>query len=77
MLRGDRRGCLRSTARELLGGVGGGCDGEGGESDATEALAAVIELVAAGVPRRQAADVVARLARISRNTLYAESLKSR
>lgn len=41
------------------------------------ALAAVIELVAAGVPRRQAADVVARLARISRNTLYAESLKSR
>ena len=41
------------------------------------ALAAVVELVAAGVPRRQAADVVARLARVSRNTLYAESLKSR
>jgi hypothetical protein len=36
----------------------------------------VLELVAAGVPRRQAADVVARLARISRNTLYSESLKS-
>jgi 16S rRNA (cytidine1402-2'-O)-methyltransferase len=50
---------------------------EGSPADATEALAAVIELVAAGVPRRQAADVVARLARISRNTLYAESLKSR
>jgi 16S rRNA (cytidine1402-2'-O)-methyltransferase len=48
-----------------------------GEADTGEALAAVIELVAAGVPRRQAADVVARLARISRNTLYAESLKSR
>jgi 16S rRNA (cytidine1402-2'-O)-methyltransferase len=46
-------------------------------TDAAGALAAVIELVAAGVPRRQAADVVARLARISRNTLYAESLKSR
>jgi 16S rRNA (cytidine1402-2'-O)-methyltransferase len=45
--------------------------------DAAGALAAVIELVAAGVPRRQAADVVARLTRISRNTLYAESLKSR
>ena len=41
------------------------------------ALGAVVELVAAGVPRRQAADVVARLARVSRNTLYAESLKSR
>ena len=34
------------------------------------ALGAVVELVAAGVPRRQAADVVARLARVSRNTLY-------
>jgi 16S rRNA (cytidine1402-2'-O)-methyltransferase len=45
--------------------------------EAGEALAAVVELVAAGVPRRQAADVVARLARVSRNTLYAESLKSR
>lgn len=42
-----------------------------------EAIAAVGELVAAGVPRRQAADVVARLARVSRNTLYAKSLKSR
>src|SRR5215210_483027 len=41
-----------------------------------EAVGAVGELVAAGVPRRQAADVVARLARVSRNTLYAESLKS-
>jgi 16S rRNA (cytidine1402-2'-O)-methyltransferase len=57
--------------------VVGAADEEGGEADAAEALAAVIELVAAGVPRRQAADVVARLARISRNTLYAESLKSR
>jgi 16S rRNA (cytidine1402-2'-O)-methyltransferase len=50
---------------------------EGEQADAAEALAAVVELVAAGVPRRQAADVVARLARISRNTLYSESLKSR
>jgi 16S rRNA (cytidine1402-2'-O)-methyltransferase len=57
--------------------VVGAADEEGGEADATEALEAVIELVAAGVPRRQAADVVARLVRISRNTLYAESLKSR
>ena len=43
----------------------------------SEAVAAVGDLVAAGVPRRQAADVVARLSRVSRNTLYAESLKSR
>ena len=43
----------------------------------SDAVAAVGELVAAGVPRRQAADVVARLSRVSRNTLYAESLKSR
>jgi 16S rRNA (cytidine1402-2'-O)-methyltransferase len=56
--------------------IGAGA-GAGEHADAAEALAAVIELVAAGVPRRQAADVVARLARISRNTLYAESLKSR
>jgi 16S rRNA (cytidine1402-2'-O)-methyltransferase len=52
-----------------------------GTADAGEALdlplGAVVELVAAGVPRRQAADVVARLARVSRNTLYSESLKSR
>ena len=41
---------------------GGSVDG-----DAGDALAAVVELVEAGVPRRQAADVVGRLARISRN----------
>jgi 16S rRNA (cytidine1402-2'-O)-methyltransferase len=55
--------------------------GAGAEADrAAEpgaALGAVVELVAAGVSRRQAADVVARLARVSRNTLYAESLKNR
>jgi 16S rRNA (cytidine1402-2'-O)-methyltransferase len=50
---------------------------EVGSADPDEAVAAVAELVAAGVPRRQAADVVARLARLSRNTLYSESLKSR
>ena len=57
--------------------VVGAAEQDRGAADAPAALAAVIELVAAGVPRRQAADVVARLARISRNTLYAESLKSR
>jgi 16S rRNA (cytidine1402-2'-O)-methyltransferase len=43
----------------------------------SDAVGAVAELVTAGLPRRQAVDVVARLARISRNTLYSESLKSR
>jgi 16S rRNA (cytidine1402-2'-O)-methyltransferase len=54
----------------------GGTEPVEGASE-SEAVAAVGELVAAGVPRRQAADVVARLSRVSRNTLYAESLKSR
>jgi 16S rRNA (cytidine1402-2'-O)-methyltransferase len=57
----------------VVGGAPTAVDGGG----ADEAVAAVAELVAAGVPRRRAVDVVARLARISRNTLYAESLKSR
>ena len=55
----------------------GGTEPVEGASAESEAVAAVGELVAAGVPRRQAADVVARLSRVSRNTLYAESLKSR
>jgi 16S rRNA (cytidine1402-2'-O)-methyltransferase len=57
--------------------VVGGAEEPPAHTDASEAVAAVGELVASGVPRRQAADVVARLTRISRNTLYAESLKSR
>jgi 16S rRNA (cytidine1402-2'-O)-methyltransferase len=55
----------------------GGTPAESGEADEGEAVGAVKELVGAGVPRRQAVDVVARLARISRNALYSESLKSR
>jgi 16S rRNA (cytidine1402-2'-O)-methyltransferase len=39
-----------------------------------DALAAVAELVAAGLPRKQAADVVARLTGIPRNRLYRGSL---
>jgi 16S rRNA (cytidine1402-2'-O)-methyltransferase len=41
---------------------------------AEDAFAAVAELVAAGVGRRQAADVVARLTGQSRNALYRASL---
>ena len=57
--------------------VVGGTEQRVESASESEAVAAVGELVAAGVPRRQAADVVARLSRVSRNTLYAESLKSR
>jgi 16S rRNA (cytidine1402-2'-O)-methyltransferase len=42
--------------------------------DEAAAVAAVAELVAAGTPRRQAAEVVARLAGVSRNRLYRGSL---
>ena len=61
----------------LVIGAGAPASEPAGAAEAGEAVGAVVELVAAGVPRRHAADVVARLARISRNTLYAESLKSR
>jgi 16S rRNA (cytidine1402-2'-O)-methyltransferase len=49
--------------------------GPGGEEpDLPGALAAVAELVTAGVPRRQAADVVSRLTGTSRNELYRRTL---
>ncbi|MDQ2968534.1 MAG: 16S rRNA (cytidine(1402)-2'-O)-methyltransferase [Actinomycetota bacterium] len=44
------------------------------ERDASRAIEAVAELVAAGVPRRQAADVVSRLTGASRNELYRRTL---
>ncbi len=44
------------------------------ESDDSEALAAVAELVGAGTPRRKAAEVVARLTGVARNRLYRDSL---
>ena len=43
-------------------------------ADDADALAAVAELVAAGAPRRVAADVVARLANVSRKELYRRTL---
>jgi 16S rRNA (cytidine1402-2'-O)-methyltransferase len=51
--------------------VGGG---EGRVVDEAAALAAVAELVDAGVPRRQAAELVARLTGAARNALYRGSL---
>jgi 16S rRNA (cytidine1402-2'-O)-methyltransferase len=48
---------------------------EAGDDAATAAAAdAVAELVAAGLPRRRAADVVSRLTRVSRNELYRRTL---
>ena len=44
------------------------------ERDASGAIEAVAELVSAGIPRRQAADVVSRLTGASRNELYRRTL---
>jgi 16S rRNA (cytidine1402-2'-O)-methyltransferase len=51
--------------------VGPSSEAKGASNDAGDAVA---ELVAAGVPRRKAADVVARLTGQSRNALYRGSL---
>ena len=52
--------------------------GPGASRDAgatrSRALAAVAELVAAGLPRRRAAEIVSGLAGIPRNRLYKQSL---
>ncbi len=45
-----------------------------GRADERDAIVAVAELVAAGVSRRRAADVVARLTGMARNELYRSSL---
>ena len=73
---------VRGTARELASRFAEAPKGEitlvlgpgvAARSDA-DAVAAVSELVAAGVGRRQAADVVARLTRTPRNELYRRTL---
>jgi 16S rRNA (cytidine1402-2'-O)-methyltransferase len=48
--------------------------GRGAEPDLDGALAAVAELVEAGLPRKQAAELVARLTGVARNRLYRGSL---
>jgi len=48
--------------------------GEPGMPDVDEAVAAVAELLAVGVPRRRAAEIVARLTGASRNELYRRTL---
>jgi 16S rRNA (cytidine1402-2'-O)-methyltransferase len=72
----------RGTAGELAERFAEGARGEitlvlgGGrtEPDTAEAAGAMTELVAAGVPRRQAAELVARLTGVGRNALYRDSL---
>jgi 16S rRNA (cytidine1402-2'-O)-methyltransferase len=54
--------------------VVGPADVAAGEADEEAAAAAVTELVAGGLSRRSAADVVARLTGVSRNALYRGSL---
>jgi 16S rRNA (cytidine1402-2'-O)-methyltransferase len=75
---------VRGTAREVAKGFAAAPKGEitlvigpptaAAQVSSADASAAVSELVAAGVPRRQAADVVARLTGLARNALYRESL---
>ena len=76
---------VRGSARELATRFGtppkgevtlvvGGATTVVGDRDMTAALEAVAELLAAGAPRRVAADVVARLTGLSRNRLYRGSL---
>ena len=72
----------RGTVSELAGRLEGGAKGEitvvlgagRAEPDETGAAAAVAELLEAGMPRRQAAEVVARLTGVARNRLYKTSL---
>ena len=52
----------------------GAAAGEPADAGEDEALAAVAELVAAGVPRKRAAEVVSRLTGVARNRLYRGSL---
>ena len=73
---------VRGTAAELAARFPAPPKGEivlvlgpgGSEPDADAALAAVSELVEAGVPRKRAADLVARLTGVARNRLYRGSL---
>jgi 16S rRNA (cytidine1402-2'-O)-methyltransferase len=70
----DLAGRFREPARGEITIVVGGTPRAPREQDDAEATGAVTELVTAGVPRRQAADLVARLTGASRNRLYRSSL---
>jgi 16S rRNA (cytidine1402-2'-O)-methyltransferase len=73
---------VRGSVSELAGRFEGAVKGEitlvlgagAAEADEGGAMAAMAELLEAGVPRRRAADVVARLTGVPRNRLYRASL---
>ena len=65
---------LRQPVKGEITLVVGPAEGVVEPDEASGAASAVAELVAAGVGRRAAADLVARLTGISRNTLYRSSL---
>jgi 16S rRNA (cytidine1402-2'-O)-methyltransferase len=73
---------VRGTAAELADSFSSAPKGEitlvlgpwANEPDVDAALGAVAELVAAGVPRRRAAELVASLTGASRNELYRRTL---
>ena len=65
---------FREPPRGEITVVVGGSEGAVTDAEARDATAAVAELVSAGIPRRQAADLVARLTGRSRNELYRASL---
>ncbi len=54
--------------------IGGGRATDAGDDREPDAIAAVADLVAEGLPRRRASDVVARLTGLPRNRLYRTSL---
>src|SRR5262245_6783453 len=58
----------------VIGAADDAAGSDAGEPDGSAAVAAVAELVAAGTPRRVAADVVARLTGVPRNRVYRGSL---
>jgi len=75
----------RGSAQELVARFGeapkgeitlvlGPASSDGEAASEPEALAAMAELLEAGVPRRRAADIVSRLTGLSRNKLYKASL---
>jgi 16S rRNA (cytidine1402-2'-O)-methyltransferase len=77
IVRGSARDLASRFAKPPKGEVTvviGPAEEAGEERAQREALAVVAELLAAGMPRRRAVDLVARLTGTSRNRLYRESL---